>query len=226
MTSDKLPFKKNKHRIVLIEKLNQRIQLKAETPRYDFMQNVIPKLNTPGGVTYNEMLIISSDLLMAGSETTATTLAGALYLLCRNPNAFASATDEVRNAFANPKDIDMTSTRYLVYLHGVVEETLRLFPPVPSTLPRITPPEGHLINGRFVPGDCRVLHFANANLFRPERWFPSGPGGKNKVKITRPSKYDGDRREAFKTFSIGPRNCIGKHLAYAEIRTILAKLLW
>lgn len=38
--------------------------------------------------------------------------------------------------------------------------------------------------------------------------------------------FAADRREASQPFSVGPRNCIGRQLAYAEIRLILAKLLW
>ncbi|TLD33692.1 hypothetical protein PspLS_00237 [Pyricularia sp. CBS 133598] len=239
MTSDKLPLKRNKHRLMLIEKLNRRLEVK--TPRSDFMQHVIQKLDSPEGITRDEMLMTSSNLLMAGAETTAMTLAGAVYLLCRNPDKLASAAAEVRRAFYCAKDIDMTNTtdRHLPYLHGVIEEALRLFPPVPTTLPRTTPPEGHVIDGAFVPGGCQVLvnqlaafrsmrHFAQADSFRPERWLPqsSGDDGGRDGAAVRPAEYDNDVRGVLKPFSTGPRNCIGKHLAYAEIRVILAKVLW
>ncbi|KAI6358788.1 hypothetical protein MCOR25_007224 [Pyricularia grisea] len=239
MTSDKLPLKKNKHRLMLIEKLNRRLEVK--TPRSDFMQHVIQKLDTPEGITRDEMLMTSSNLLMAGAETTAMTLAGAVYLLCRNPEKLSSAAAEVRRAFSCAKDVDMTNTtdRHLPYLHGVIKEALRLFPPVPTTLPRTTPPEGHVIAGAFVPGGCQVLvnqlaafksplHFARANFFEPERWLPQNNGGDGggRGAAVRPAKYDDDARGVLKPFSTGPRNCIGKHLAYAEIRVILAKILW
>lgn len=35
-----------------------------------------------------------------------------------------------------------------------------------------------------------------------------------------------DRRQAFQTFSTGPRNLIGQHLAWAEMRLVLSKLIW
>ncbi|KAI6634760.1 hypothetical protein MCOR08_004471 [Pyricularia oryzae] len=238
MTSDKLPLKKNKHRLMLIEKLNRRLEVK--TPRSDFMQHVIQNLDSPEGITKDEMLMTSSNLLMAGAETTAMTLAGAVYLLCRNPDKLSSAAAEVRRAFSCGKDVDMTNTtdRHLPYLHGVIEEALRLFPPVPTTLPRTTPPEDHIIDGAFVPGGCQVLvnqlaafkwprHFARADCFEPERWLPrsSGGDGGGEGAAARPAEYDKDVRGVLKPFSTGPRNCIGKHLAYAEIRVILAKIL-
>lgn len=52
----------------------------------------------------------------------------------------------------------------------------------------------------------------------PERWL-ADVGSTNK-------EFSTDRREALQPFSIGPRNCIGRQLAYAEMRLILAKLLW
>ena len=40
------------------------------------------------------------------------------------------------------------------------------------------------------------------------------------------SKFYGDQRQAVQAFSVGPRNCIGKTLAWAELRLVLAKLVW
>lgn len=40
------------------------------------------------------------------------------------------------------------------------------------------------------------------------------------------SRYDSDRKDIFRPFSAGSRDCIGKNLAYAEMRTILARLLF
>lgn len=39
-------------------------------------------------------------------------------------------------------------------------------------------------------------------------------------------KYDGDNLGCVKAFSFGPRNCIGKNLAYSEMRVIMSRLLW
>ncbi|KAK2005213.1 cytochrome P450, partial [Colletotrichum eremochloae] len=108
MTSDKLPLKKNKHRVLLTDKLNRR--LNCAEPRSDFMEYVIRNINTPTGISYEEMLMTSSNILMAGAETTAMTLSGATYLLCRNREALATVTAEVRGAFGSNADINMTTT--------------------------------------------------------------------------------------------------------------------
>jgi len=39
-------------------------------------------------------------------------------------------------------------------------------------------------------------------------------------------RYDGDKVDAWQPFSFGPRNCIGRNLAYMEMRLILARLVW
>lgn len=59
---------------------------------------------------------------------------------------------------------------------------------------------------------CRsTLNFSSPDAFLPARWL---------------SPNSEDRRDALQPFSLGPRNCIGQRLAWAETRLILAKLLW
>lgn len=53
--------------------------------------------------------------------------------------------------------------------------------------------------------------------FVPERWLPS---------LESPAVDKKDERKAFNPFLTGPRNCLGKNLAYHEMRLILAKLIW
>lgn len=61
-------------------------------------------------------------------------------------------------------------------------------------------------------------HYHQPTSFRPERWLPDAKGPS--------SPYRNDRRDALQPFSVGPRICAGQHLAWAEMRLILAKLLW
>ena len=51
----------------------------------------------------------------------------------------------------------------------------------------------------------------------PERWL----AGKEC-----PERYRGDKRKVVQAFGSGPRVCIGKPLAYAEMSLILARILW
>jgi cytochrome P450 len=90
-------------------------------------------------------------LLIAGSETTATLLSAALYLLCMNPDALEKVQNEVRSAFASNEEINLNSVHKLNYMLAVLNETGRCFPPVPNALTRIVPEGGAVILGLPVP---------------------------------------------------------------------------
>ena len=62
-------------------------------------------------------------------------------------------------------------------------------------------------------------YFYNASAFLPERWL-------SEAARDPLSPFFKDRREAVQPFSVGPWGCIGQHLAWAEMRLILAKLVW
>ena len=107
-------------------------------------------------MTRQAILANSRILLTAGSETTATLLSGATYYLLQNPEIMRRVQSEVRTAFKTAGDITLRSVStpgLLPYLDAVLQESLRCYPPIPATLPRITSPEGAVIDGRFVPGN-------------------------------------------------------------------------
>lgn len=62
-------------------------------------------------------------------------------------------------------------------------------------------------------------NFCLPDEFIPERWLPSATQDLS-------SPYYNDRRDAVQPFSVGPRSCLGKSLAYNEMRVILARMLW
>ena len=109
-------------------------------------------------MSYEEIISNSRVLLTAGSETTATLLSGATYFLLQNPTILQRVQSEVRAVFKNEEDITLrsvTTPSLLPYLEAVLQESLRCYPSVPATLPRITGSEGALIDGKFVPRNVR-----------------------------------------------------------------------
>lgn len=62
-------------------------------------------------------------------------------------------------------------------------------------------------------------YFHCANEFLPERWLDDAQNNST-------SKFFDDQRHALQPFSVGPRNCMGQNLAWAEMRLILVKLLY
>lgn len=107
----------------------------------------------------------------------------------------------------------------LPYLDAVVQEGLRVFPPIPMSLPRYVPQGGRTIDGYFVPEktvvSCQAFSvhrindhvFSNPDKFDPDRW----------------TDVEGDaaRKRLMFAFANGGRGCVGKHLALAEMKTLL-----
>ncbi|KAL2193015.1 cytochrome P450 monooxygenase [Corynascus similis CBS 632.67] len=206
-------------------------RLALETIRPDFVEAMATAKSDDGRtLTMAEMTSNARILVVAGSETTATALSAAAYFLARHPEVQARLADEVRTNFATDDEINFFSVNKLDYMLAVLDESMRMFPPVPSQLPRICQPGGDILCGFQVPGGTRLeiwplamnyssKNFTAPDLFIPERWL-------DESKHTPGKQFDKQRHAAFQPFSVGPRNCIGKNLAYVEMRVILARLIW
>ncbi len=137
---------RRRHREYTQTVLQRRLATKGE--KNDFLSYIDER-----GLTGTEINVNAQLLVLAGSETTASLLSGATYYLLKNKVALDKVCDEVRSTFQNEDNITFTSVGRLPYLNAVIEEGLRLYPPVPSAFPRRTLPEGNVIDGHFVPGN-------------------------------------------------------------------------
>lgn len=168
----------------------------------------------------NQMLT----LLIAGSETTANTIAFALHHLSANPAAMASARAEV-DAFWPDRDypvISFDDVSKLRYLRRVVDETLRLTPVAPGYY-RQAKTDTAIGGGRyrFRKGDWVFVALnvaqrdpawgADADTFNPDRFLPEN------LRELGPRIY--------KPFGTGPRACIGRQFALHEALLALAATL-
>lgn len=219
------------------EKQDERSKDKIKSRRKDFMYHLAQARdpNSGQGLTMNELHADTALLIHAGSDTTALTLSASLFYLTRRHNApiLERLKGEVRSSFPNATAIRSgAQLNSLTYLHAVIDETLRMCPPVPSHLPREILSEQmeidgeHLEKGTVVGVSPWAIHhnpayYADPFSFNPERWLGELNGDNQdtakRVKIA---------RAAFCPFSIGPRGCAGKRLAYLEISLALATLLW
>ncbi|GAP85068.1 putative averantin oxidoreductase [Rosellinia necatrix] len=205
------------------EKISYR--LKNHPPVPDFMDKLVEAFNS-GKMSPQQLEGNAQILIAAGSETTATLLSGLTWLLLQNPGVLAKLTDEVRGRFGSAAAITLAGTSECRYLQGCVEEALRVYPPSPQPHHRIVPAGGAVVNGEALPAGTSVavpvyaaarspLSWAEPAAFAPERWTGEEP-----------ARFARDRREASRPFSLGPRACVGRGLAYAEIRLVLARLVW
>lgn len=94
---------------------------------------------------------------LAGSETTATSLSGIFYYLLQNQAIYERLRDTIRTSFASEKEVNNVACGEVKYLDAVIEESLRLYPPVPLGLPRVVPKEGDTVAGRYIPGNVSII---------------------------------------------------------------------
>ncbi len=160
-------------------------------------------------------------LITAGYETTSGALAWAIYSLLSCPGAWDIAAEEVRRVLGDrpptPGDLDA-----LIYLNGVVHETLRLYPPGVISARRVMRDisfAGHRIRaGRLLIFSPYVTHrlpelWPSPTEFRPQRWDPDSAG------YRKPAPHE------FIPFSGGLHRCIGAVMATTEMTVMLARLL-
>ncbi|KAH8702970.1 cytochrome P450 monooxygenase-like protein [Phaeosphaeriaceae sp. PMI808] len=205
------------------EKVEQR--LNTENGKPDFFSYILKNNGIEGkGLTRGEMDSNSVILLTAGSETTATTLSATTYLVLRHPEIYTKVVDEIRSTFSSAADITIEAVNKLTYMIACFSEALRVHPAIPTGFPRMTPPGGGNISGHYIPGGTTVYvsqhsvshterNFKDCDKYVPERWLGD-------------EKYKDDKRDAVQPFSFGPRSCLGKSLAYAEMRLVFAKMLF
>ena len=155
----------------------------------------------------------------------ATVMTATLFYLVHDPWTLAQLRKEIDETFQSVDEIrlgpQLSSCRYL---KACIDESMRLTPPIPGLLPRKVVHGGLLIDGHHFPegteiGAClyalhrRESYFRNAAAFEPQRWLME--------REATPLAY-----QAYSPFSLGPRGCPGKALAYAEMTLTLAKMVF
>jgi cytochrome P450 len=120
---------------------------------------LIKRLTRSQGLSFETLQANAGLLVIAGSETTATLLCGAVFLLASNPEPLAKVASEVRSRFSDESEITLTSVNSLSYMLACLNEAFRLYPPVAITAPRVTPEGGAIIAGRAVPGNVSNVRF-------------------------------------------------------------------
>ncbi|XP_015694365.1 desmethyl-deoxy-podophyllotoxin synthase-like [Oryza brachyantha] len=163
------------------------------------------------------------DLFSAGSETAATTLQWAMAELIKNPTVLSKAQAEVCAVFSGPGKVAEEGIEKLQYLHSVVDETLRLHPPVPLLVPRECQEQCRLL-GYDVPKGATVIVNAWAISTDPEYW--------DEPEEFMPERFQGGKIDfkgnnfEFIPFGAGRRICPGMSFGIASIELALANLLF
>jgi cytochrome P450 len=128
------------------------------------------------GLSDDEIRAEAQAYIVAGSDTTATTLTYLIYSVCRHADVRQKLVKELMGLV---DDFGHNDLRDLPYLNNVIDETLRLYAAVPAALPRVVPAGGAHLAGYFIPGDTIVstqawtLHRDQQVFSDPENWDPS-----------------------------------------------------
>ncbi|GAB2863094.1 cytochrome P450 [Pseudoduganella ginsengisoli] len=161
-------------------------------------------------------------VLMAGEDTTAFSLAWAMYCLCKNPHIQERMHDAARQVFGDaPLCPTFDDVRKLDYFDGVAHEAMRLKPIAPLLF--FEPLVDVVLGGVALPAGTPIFfvlrpamqdphRFGQPDAFLPERWA----AGHEHVQ---PHDAHG-----FLQFGGGPRVCPGRHLASVEQRLVLSML--
>ncbi|KAI1845677.1 hypothetical protein JX266_008288 [Neoarthrinium moseri] len=162
----------------------------------------------------------------AGSDTVTCATQSFLYHMLRHPNAWERVRNEIdearRNGLCQDRVVSFADAQGLPFLQACIKEALRVFAPVPMTLPRRAPKEGLTIGGKYFPAGTTlsinpwVIHYStelwgpDAREFNPDRWF--------RDDILEKEKY-------FIPFGAGYCSCPGQNFGKIEISKLTSTLV-
>ncbi|CAL9233415.1 unnamed protein product [Arabidopsis halleri] len=169
---------------------------------------------------------IIKSFMLAGRDAIATTLTWFFWLLSKNPEAVTKIRQEINtNLPRSGMSLDADKLNKMVYLHGALCESLRLYAPIPFE--RKTPikqdvlPSGHKVDANwkilfsvYALGRMRAVWGEDASEFKPERWISERNGG---------LKHEPSFK--FFVFNSGPRNCLGKNLSFLQMKTVAIEII-
>jgi cytochrome P450 len=206
-------------RTFLLDLVNDRRDV-GNPDTYDFLSMYMHATDKEGqGFSDEELLDELITLIVAGFETSANTLNWVWYLLSDHPQVETAVVEEARRHIPTVSAVSADALAQMQYTMQVLEETLRLFPPV-WLFSRRAVAEDELEDFD-VPVDTDI-YFSPFILHRTERYWPE------------PDQFDPDRfapgrltknERPYFPFSLGPRRCLGEYFSFLEMKVHLGLLL-
>ncbi|KAK1392318.1 Alkane hydroxylase mah1 [Heracleum sosnowskyi] len=169
-------------------------------------------------------------IIVAARDTTSVALSWFFWLLSKNPSVESKILEEI-NTNLQSKEVkswmlsnNREELQKLVYLHGALCESLRLYPPVPFDHKSPAKPD-ILPSGHRVEKDSQILFpfYAMGRMesiwgkdcleFKPERWITEQGGIKHEPSYK------------FVAFGAGPRLCVGKDMAFTQMKILATAII-
>jgi cytochrome P450 len=169
---------------------------------------------TPDAVADNILTFLT-----AGYDTTANTLTWTFYLLSLFPEITQRAIAEIQSVFGdNP--INVADLDRLIYCRAILNEALRLYPPVPINTRLAL--EDDVLEGNPIAAGTHI--YVAAWLTHRHRTLWTNPEAFNPERFM-PGNLENIPRGAFYPFGLGPRICIGMGFGMQELLIVLATIL-
>ncbi|XP_022753804.1 cytochrome P450 86A1-like [Durio zibethinus] len=230
--------KRLKSSLQIIENyMNDAIEVRKETPSDDLLSRFMKKRDAGGNLFTSAVLQrIALNFVLAGRDTSSVALSWFFWLIMNHPEIEQKIINEISTVLrttrgqANKKwleePLEFDEAERLIYLKAALAETLRLYPSVPQDFKHVIQ-DDVLPDGTFVPagstvtysiysvGRMKTIWGEDCMEFRPERWL--SPDG---------DKFDPPKDSyKFVAFNAGPRTCLGKDLAYLQMKSVASAVL-
>ncbi|KAM6578184.1 hypothetical protein CsatB_030021 [Cannabis sativa] len=217
--------------------MNDAVSARKESPSDDLLSRFMKKRDVNGNLFPTSVLQrIALNFVLAGRDTSSVALSWFFYLVMNHPEVEEKIVKEISTVLKETRgeDIDkwleepleFDEADKLVYLKSALAETLRLYPSVPQDFKYVVY-DDVLPDGTFVPsgstvtysiysvGRMKTVWGEDCMEFKPERWLSE------KGDRFEPPK-DGYK---FVAFNAGPRTCLGKDLAYLQMKSVASAVL-
>ncbi|KAK4554120.1 hypothetical protein LTR86_008961 [Recurvomyces mirabilis] len=189
---------------------------------------------TGTGFPMPELFMEGNTLIVAGSDTSSTTMSAVMFYLLTNADAMSRLKHEVLSTFQNVEEICTgPKMQTCSWLRACIDEAMRMSPAVAGLLPREVMEGGFGISelGLFLPAGVQVGvssyvvqhnedYVRDPFKYDPGRWLHED----EKLPELRQDKEA--LNSVFCPFSLGSRACLGKPLVYMELSITLARLVW
>ena len=192
----------------------------------DFMDvyaNEIRKTDNSSTFEVEQMLSVFSDLFVAGSETSATTIRWAIVYILNFPEIQARLQSDIDNVIPTGSLPSLDDKAKLPYVEAFILETLRFANIVPMAVPHATTDDRDVVfEGFNIPKGTTVMINLESVLF--------DPGIFENPKEFNPDRFldeNGDviQRKELIPFGVGPRICLGEQVARMELFLYITTLL-
>ena len=207
----------------------------AVVDRKDLLSNLMEShKKDPESFDKDSVFAVAHGAILAGSDSTASTMQTFMWNVLNNKSVYEKLTDEILGADQKSQLGEIVaweeSQKCLPYFQACLKEGMRIGPAVGLAIYRKVPGLGTEINGTFVPGgtelavNAHVLHkdkeiFGDdADVFRPERWLAREGNEKDEARIKNMDRH-------MFQFGGGAHVCIGRNLAILEMNKVLPQLL-